>query len=135
MTYQERYDTLNKNPVLVVRHFQYRVEIIVKIIVLDSLMGKTNCYGIRIKFQVRGSPHVQSFIWVLNAPKLTSSTKQIMQNGLTVLYVQIFLMLTRNQNHMNQSSPLKFIVTQKLGSTAMRSAGFILANFWQTIQL
>lgn len=75
MTYQERYDTLNKNPVLVVRHFQYRVEIIFKIITLDSLMGKTNCYGIRIEFQVRGSPLVQSFTWVLNAPKLTSSTK------------------------------------------------------------
>ena len=64
MTYQERCDTLNKNPVLVVRRFQYRVEIIFKIIVLDSLMRKTNCYGIRIEFQVRGSPHVQSFTWV-----------------------------------------------------------------------
>ena len=41
MTYQERCDTLNKNPVLVVRRFQYRVEIIFKIIVLDRLMGKT----------------------------------------------------------------------------------------------
>ena len=30
MTYQERCNTLNKNPVLVARHFQYRVEIFLK---------------------------------------------------------------------------------------------------------
>ena len=28
-------------------------------------------YAIRVEFQVRGSPHIHSFIWILNAHKLT----------------------------------------------------------------
>ena len=34
-------------------------------------LGKTQYYAIRVEFQVRGSPHIHSFIWILNAPKLT----------------------------------------------------------------
>ena len=70
MSHHEKCDTLNKNPVLVARHFQYRVEMFFKIIVLDGPLGKTQYYAIRVEFQVRGSPHIHSFIWVLNAPKL-----------------------------------------------------------------
>ena len=40
MSYHERCDTLNKNPVLVARHFQYRVEMFFNIIVLDGPLGK-----------------------------------------------------------------------------------------------
>ena len=75
MTYQERCNTLNKNPVLVARHFQYRVEIFFKVIVLHGPLGKTSYYAIRVEFQVRGSPHIHSFIWILNAPKLSKETK------------------------------------------------------------
>ena len=74
MTYNERCDVLNKNPVLVARHFQYRVEIFFKVIILDGPLGKTQYYAIRVEFQVRGSPHIHSFIWILNAPKLTKLT-------------------------------------------------------------
>ena len=41
MSYHEKCDTLNKNPVLVARHFQYRVEMFFNIIVLDGPLGKT----------------------------------------------------------------------------------------------
>ena len=75
MTYQERCNTLNKNPVLVARHFQYRVETFFKVIVLDEPLVKTSYYAIRVEFQVRGSPHIHSFIWILNAPKLSKETK------------------------------------------------------------
>ena len=67
MSYHERCDTHNKNPTFVVRHFQYRVELFFKLIILDVSLGKTNYYAI----QVRGSSHVHSFIWILNAPKLS----------------------------------------------------------------
>ena len=33
-------------------------------------------YVIKVEFQFRGSPHVHSFIWVQNAPKLNETTKQ-----------------------------------------------------------
>ena len=63
MSYHERFDTLNKDPVLVARHFQYRVEVFFKIIVLDGPLGKTHYYVIGVEFQVRRSPHIHSFIW------------------------------------------------------------------------
>ena len=75
MTYQKGCNTLNKNPVLVARHFQYRVETFFKVIVLDEPLVKTSYYAIRVEFQVRGSPHIHSFIWILNAPKLSKETK------------------------------------------------------------
>ena len=41
LSYHERCDTLNKNPVLVARHFECRVEMFFKVIVLDDPLGKT----------------------------------------------------------------------------------------------
>ena len=70
LSYHERCDTLNRNPVLVARHFQYRVEMLFKVIALDGPLGKTQYYAIRVEFQVRRSPHIHSFICILNAPKL-----------------------------------------------------------------
>ena len=42
MSYLEGCDTLNKNPVLVARNFQYSVEMFFKIIVLDGRLEKTS---------------------------------------------------------------------------------------------
>ena len=72
MNYMERTSTLQSNPVLLARHFQYRVEIFFKYIVMDGSLGKVIHYAIRVEFQVRGSPHIHSLIWVENAPKLSS---------------------------------------------------------------
>ena len=52
MTYQERCNTLNKNPVLEARHFQYRTEI------LDEPLGNTSYYAIHVEFHVRVSRHI-----------------------------------------------------------------------------
>ena len=43
-----------------------------KVIALDGPLGKTQYYAFRVEFQVRGTPHMHSFIWILNAPKLTT---------------------------------------------------------------
>ena len=45
-------------------------------IVLSGPLGKKRYYTICIEFQVRGSPHIHSFIWILNAPKLTKESRQ-----------------------------------------------------------
>ena len=49
---------LNQNPVLLARHFQYRVEMFFKVIVIDSPLGEIKYHDIRIEFEVRGSTHV-----------------------------------------------------------------------------
>ena len=61
---------LNKNPVLVARHFQYKVEVFFKEITLGDPLGKTKYYAMRIEFQERGSPYVHSFIWIFNVPNI-----------------------------------------------------------------
>ena len=70
MDFFTTYTSLNQNAVLLARHFQYRVEMFFKVIVIDGPLGKAKYHAIRIEFQVRGSPHVHSFLWVHDAPIL-----------------------------------------------------------------
>ena len=58
MTYFERCNYLNSNPVLIARYFQYRVEVFSKEIIVNGPLGKVKHYAIRVEFQVRGSPHI-----------------------------------------------------------------------------
>ena len=75
LDYFERTKILNSNPVFLSRHFQYRVENFFKHIVLNGSLGKVIHYAIRVEFQVRGSPHIHSLLWVENAPILSEYTK------------------------------------------------------------
>ena len=59
---RDRCKLLNSNPVYAARHFQYRVEVLFKETVVDGLLGKVIYHGIRIKFQVPGSPHNHCFL-------------------------------------------------------------------------
>ena len=40
-------------------------------IVLNGPFGKVKYHAIRVEFPVRGSPHIHSFIWIIDAPILT----------------------------------------------------------------
>ena len=71
MNFFERCTYLNMNPVLLAQHFQYRVEVFFKVIVINEPLGKVKYHAVRIEFQVRGSPHVHSFLWIVNAPILS----------------------------------------------------------------
>ena len=76
LSYQDRCHLLNSDTVLVANHYQYRVEVLFKEIIVDGRLGKTKYYAIHVEFQVRGSPHVHCFIWVVNSPVLTSNNKE-----------------------------------------------------------
>ena len=58
LNYEGRCNLLNNTPVLVARHFHYKVQVLFKEIVLDGPLGKTKYYAIHTEFQERGSPHV-----------------------------------------------------------------------------
>ena len=65
------------------RHFEYKVEVFFKLIVVDGPLAKSK-YAIRVEFQVRSSPHIHSFIWIIGALKLlwkilTSILSELMQ--------------------------------------------------------
>ena len=59
MSYDEKCKMLNSNPVVVAKHFQFRLEKLFKDLILSASnpAGKVQYYAIRIEFQLRGSPH------------------------------------------------------------------------------
>ena len=71
MDFFEQCTYLNMNPVLLGRHFQYRVDLFFKVIVINGPLGKVKYHATRVEFQVRGSPHIHSFLWIVNAPILS----------------------------------------------------------------
>ena len=58
MLYQEKCEMLNKNPVIVIRHFQCKVESFFELIILDGPIAKPKYYAIWVEFHIIGSPHV-----------------------------------------------------------------------------
>ena len=72
LSYYERCSMLNRNPVVVAKHFQYRVETFFKEVLMTNAnpIGKIIYYALRIEFQMRGSPHLHALIWTSDCPKL-----------------------------------------------------------------
>ena len=68
---------LNNNPVLVARHFQYKVEVFFKETISDAFLGEIKNYAICIEFQEWGSPHAHSFTWIFNAPNIENDAAYI----------------------------------------------------------
>ena len=64
LSYDERCRLLNPNPVIVAKHFQYRVETFFIEILLANAnpIDKIIYYALRIEFQMRGSPHLHALI-------------------------------------------------------------------------
>ena len=77
LSYVERCQMLNANPVVVAKHFQHRVETFFSEVLLSNInpIGKISYYALRIEFQMRGSPHLHALIWTSDCPKLTSESK------------------------------------------------------------
>ena len=78
LSYDEKCSLFNLNPLIVAKHFQYRVETFFTEILLTNAnpIGKIIYYALRIEFQMRGSPHLHALIWTSDCPKLTQETKQ-----------------------------------------------------------
>jgi hypothetical protein len=77
LSYVERCQMLNANPVVVAKHFQHRVETFFSEVLLSNInpIGKISYYALRIEFQMRGSPHLHALTWTSDCPKLRSESK------------------------------------------------------------
>ena len=73
MTYNEKCRMLNSNPIIIAKHFQYRLECLFKDVLLGcgDPVGKILYDAIRIEFQFRGFPQVHCFIWIKDCPILS----------------------------------------------------------------
>ena len=78
LSYYERCSMLNRNPVVVAKHFQHRVETFFKEVLMTNAnpIWKIIYYALRIEFQMRGSPHLHALIWTSDCPKLTHDNIQ-----------------------------------------------------------
>ena len=90
-------------------HFQYKVEVFEKFekyFILDSPLGKTKYYAIRIEFQEKVSPYVYSFIWVFNAPDIENEAVYIKSIEKTI-NVQL-------PDHWNDPELLELVMTYQV---------------------
>ena len=73
LSYYQRCSMLNRNPVVVAKHFQHRVETFFKEVLMTNAnpIGKIIYYALRIEFLMRGSPHLHALMWTSDCPKLT----------------------------------------------------------------
>ena len=72
MSFDEKSKWLRQNPVTAARHFQYRLNTFFQVFLKSKAnpLGELVDYAIRIEFQVRGSPHAHTILWIKDAPKL-----------------------------------------------------------------
>ena len=134
LSYKDMCNLLNNNPVLVARHFQYKVEVFFKDIIFDGPLGKTKYYAICIEFQERGSPHVHSFIWILNPPNIQDEAAYISLIGKTI---NAQLPDPQNDSELFELVRLtKFILILELaGNTTRMNVAFLMVDFLQRRQL
>ena len=133
ISHHESFGTLNENPVLVVRHFQYRLESTFITIILDDLLGRTNYYAISVEFEVRGSPHFNLFKWILNSPELTKSNIEEYTSWIDNI---IRTELSDPCRELDLSEIVKTYQIDRHSKTChkykIKSVDFILVNFSQT---
>ena len=71
LSFDEKSNWLNRNPVTAARHFHYRLNVFFQDFLKSTSkpLGEIADYAIRIEFQARGSPHAHCIIWVKDAPE------------------------------------------------------------------
>ena len=74
LTWEEKGMWIRTNPVAAARHFDHRLQILMRTIVLGNAhpIGFAQDFKYRIEFQQRGSPHAHMVIWIKNAPIISS---------------------------------------------------------------
>ncbi|XP_070183583.1 uncharacterized protein [Littorina saxatilis] len=78
LTWQEKSQLIQKDPVTCARYFDYRVQVLFRKVILSDLqlLGKVTDHFFRVEFQQRGSPHIHCMIWVEDAPKADTDSDE-----------------------------------------------------------
>ncbi|XP_062603984.1 uncharacterized protein LOC134265790 [Saccostrea cucullata] len=71
MTWAEKTDLVQKDPVTCVRFFDHRVHVFINTVLKneDHPVGELIDFFYRVEFQQRGSPHIHMLMWIKDAPK------------------------------------------------------------------
>ena len=70
MSWQEKSDLIQKDPVTCARNFEHMVQLFIKDVLKSTAMplGEIADYFYRVEFQQRASPHIHALFWVKGAP-------------------------------------------------------------------
>ena len=76
MTWQQKSDLIQKDPVTCARNFDHMVQLFIKDVLKSNEMpiGEIVDFFYRVEFQQRGSPHIHALFWVKDAPKYEQAT-------------------------------------------------------------
>ncbi|XP_061173536.1 uncharacterized protein LOC133182702 [Saccostrea echinata] len=71
MTWAEKTDLVQKDPVTCVRFFDHRVHVFINTVLKSEHhpVGELIDFFYRVEFQHRGSPHIHMLMWIKDAPK------------------------------------------------------------------
>ena len=75
MTWEQKSNLVQKDPVTCARNFEHMVQLFIRDVLKSSVMpiGEIGDYFYRIEFQQRGSPHIHGLFWVKDAPQYEKS--------------------------------------------------------------
>ena len=78
LNWEEKCEILRSNPVTAARHFQYRLDLFLKHVILGKAqpIGPVVHFFYRIEFQQRGSPHAHGVVWIKDAPDPETDSPQ-----------------------------------------------------------
>jgi hypothetical protein len=71
MTWEQKSDLIQKDPVTCARNFDHMVQLFIRAELKSSgaPIGEIPDYFYRVEFQQRGSPHIHGLFWIKDAPQ------------------------------------------------------------------
>ncbi|MDY6841695.1 MAG: AAA family ATPase [Pseudomonadota bacterium] len=136
LTWQEKSKLIQQDPVTCSRHFDYRIQILFRKVLLGELepLGHVVDYFYRVEYQQRGSPHIHCLLWVENSPEADADNDEDV-----VAFVDKYLTCERHtEGELKEVSSLhehKHSKSCKKGGKHKCRFGFPLAPMPQTMLL
>ncbi|XP_061170416.1 uncharacterized protein LOC133179738 [Saccostrea echinata] len=116
MSWDQKCSWLRSNPLTAARHFQYRLDCLLKDAILADCqpLGDVLHFFYRIEFQQRGSPHAHGVLWIKDAPHPEKSKEEDV-NAFVEKYIkstippeyedpQLYRLVTQLQKHTHSAA-------------------------------
>ena len=124
MTWQQKSDLIQKDPVTCARNFEHMVQLFIKDVLKSNLMpiGEIVDFFYRVEFQQRGSPHIHALFWVKDAPQYEKSS-----NDTIVQFVDKYITCKNDQS--DEMKELVNLQTHRHAKTCKKGGHKIICRF------
>ena len=75
----DKSNLIKKDPVTCARHFNHQVKRLIHDVLMTTVspIGKVVDHFYKVEFQMRGSPHIHTLLWVESSPKLEDTDESL----------------------------------------------------------